>query len=209
MAEIRIERKHGRNLWPWLVGLVVLALLMWAIAELVNTDRDNKTMAVADSAGAPGANAEAPVPSQPGAAAPASERAPEVGITPVGALIPLGVQHAGQTVSASGQVLTAPSHGGFWLRAEGNTVLWVRSPQPVKQGQSVQDLVATLQRPRPGEVDQWMKDSDLEAQLAKGAPSQITTEVYLDATSSKPATRPAASPTRSAAGGKPADARKR
>lgn len=209
MAEIRIERKHGRSLWPWLIGLVVLALLMWAIAELVNTDRDNKTMAVADSTGAPGSNAEGSVPSQPGAAAPASEVAPEVGITPVGALVPLGVQHAGQTVSASGQVLTDPSQGGFWLRAEGNAVLWVRSTQAVKQGQSVQDLVGTLQRPRPGDVDQWMKDSDLQAQLAKGTPSQITTEVYLDATSSKPATRPAATPTRPAVSRKPARGRRR
>ncbi len=28
MAEIRVERK-GRSIWPWIVGLVVLAVLVW------------------------------------------------------------------------------------------------------------------------------------------------------------------------------------
>ena len=34
MAELRVERK-GRNIWPWIVGLIVLALLIWALMELL------------------------------------------------------------------------------------------------------------------------------------------------------------------------------
>src|SRR5690606_10959856 len=37
MADIRVERK-GPSIWPWIVGLLVLALLIWAIAEMVDTD---------------------------------------------------------------------------------------------------------------------------------------------------------------------------
>jgi uncharacterized membrane protein YhdT len=30
MAEIKVERK-GRSIWPWIVGLVVLALVVWLV----------------------------------------------------------------------------------------------------------------------------------------------------------------------------------
>jgi hypothetical protein len=31
MAEIRVEHKQGRSAWPWIVGIIVLALLAWAM----------------------------------------------------------------------------------------------------------------------------------------------------------------------------------
>lgn len=34
MADIKVERK-GRSIWPWVVGLLVLALLVWALTLLV------------------------------------------------------------------------------------------------------------------------------------------------------------------------------
>ena len=37
MADIRVERK-GRSIWPWIVGLIVLALLIWALMELLRRD---------------------------------------------------------------------------------------------------------------------------------------------------------------------------
>jgi hypothetical protein len=33
MAEISVERK-GPKIWPWIIGLIVLALLIWALMEL-------------------------------------------------------------------------------------------------------------------------------------------------------------------------------
>jgi hypothetical protein len=33
MAEINVERK-GPSIWPWVIGLIVLALLVWALMEL-------------------------------------------------------------------------------------------------------------------------------------------------------------------------------
>lgn len=35
MADINVERR-GPRVWPWIIGLVVLVLLIWAIAELVD-----------------------------------------------------------------------------------------------------------------------------------------------------------------------------
>lgn len=36
MAEINVERK--KNVWPWVVGLIVLLLAIWAVMALMNTD---------------------------------------------------------------------------------------------------------------------------------------------------------------------------
>jgi hypothetical protein len=33
MADIKVERK-GPSIWPWIIGLIVLALLVWALMEL-------------------------------------------------------------------------------------------------------------------------------------------------------------------------------
>ena len=192
MAEIRIERKRGPAPWPWLIGLLVLALLIWAIAGLVNTDRDNETMAAADSAGTPGANATAPgtmAPSTsggqpapaPGAVrgvAPAAERP---GVGELGALMPLGVQDAGQTVSAGGTVLSKPAHGGFWLRSNENVVLRVKSEDRVKPGQQVLELTGTLEVARPGDAAAWPGEADVQTETAKHPEWQLTTQLYLDA----------------------------
>lgn len=38
MAEIRVERKERRSLLPWILGLVLLALVVWGLMEM--SDRD-------------------------------------------------------------------------------------------------------------------------------------------------------------------------
>jgi len=42
MAEINIERKK-KPVWPWILLLVIVALLVWAIYELTN-DRGDTTL---------------------------------------------------------------------------------------------------------------------------------------------------------------------
>lgn len=37
MADINVERK-GPSIWPWVVGLIVLALLIWALVEMFGRD---------------------------------------------------------------------------------------------------------------------------------------------------------------------------
>ncbi len=205
MADIRIERRRGPGLWPWLVGLIVLVLLIWAIAELVNTDRDNKTMA-ADEASVPEANAAAPnamappapgaqPTAAPGAALPATERP---GVGELGALLPLGAQDAGQTVSTGGTVLSKPAHGGFWLRSGENAVLWVKSEQKVKAGQQLPELTGTLEPASPGDVAAWLKDADVQAEASRHPGWQVTTQLYLVTTAGNRG-RPVASDSAAAA----------
>ncbi|HUE96540.1 MAG TPA: hypothetical protein VMN39_07760 [Longimicrobiaceae bacterium] len=40
MADITVER-GGPTLWPWIMGLLFLALLIWALAELVGREADH------------------------------------------------------------------------------------------------------------------------------------------------------------------------
>jgi hypothetical protein len=44
MADINVERKQ-RSIWPWIVGLLVLALLIWLLASMFNRD-DDETVVV-------------------------------------------------------------------------------------------------------------------------------------------------------------------
>ncbi|HEV2149857.1 MAG TPA: hypothetical protein VGR37_20835 [Longimicrobiaceae bacterium] len=37
MADINVERKQ-RNIWPWIIGLIVLALLVWLLASMFGRD---------------------------------------------------------------------------------------------------------------------------------------------------------------------------
>jgi len=46
MADIDVQRK-GPSIWPWIAGLIVLALLVWAVAEMV--DRDDQEVAVTET----------------------------------------------------------------------------------------------------------------------------------------------------------------
>jgi hypothetical protein len=39
MADINIDRKRT-SVWPWILGLIVLALLIWALYELFDRDDD-------------------------------------------------------------------------------------------------------------------------------------------------------------------------
>lgn len=38
MAEIHIERKRTTNIWPWIIGLILAALLIWALYAVMDRD---------------------------------------------------------------------------------------------------------------------------------------------------------------------------
>lgn len=40
MADISVERK-GPSIWPWILGIVVLALLVWFLADAFTGDDDD------------------------------------------------------------------------------------------------------------------------------------------------------------------------
>lgn len=41
MADIRVE-KRKTNVWAWVIGLVLLGLVIWGVAELMDTDREDR-----------------------------------------------------------------------------------------------------------------------------------------------------------------------
>lgn len=43
MAEIDLQRKRGRAWWPWILGLLVLLLLFWVVAEVLTPDMEPDT----------------------------------------------------------------------------------------------------------------------------------------------------------------------
>ena len=54
MAEIPIRRKEGRNVWPLLLGLIVLAAVLWFVVARHSTN--TATAVRADSAAAASSN---------------------------------------------------------------------------------------------------------------------------------------------------------
>ena len=40
MAEIRVERKERRGMLPWILGLLLLALVLWGISGMAGRDAD-------------------------------------------------------------------------------------------------------------------------------------------------------------------------
>lgn len=44
MADINVERK-GPSIWPWIIGLIVLALLIWALTQLFGRNETRPTPA--------------------------------------------------------------------------------------------------------------------------------------------------------------------
>ncbi len=38
MAEIRVERKEKRSMLPWILGLLLLALVLWGISQMMGGD---------------------------------------------------------------------------------------------------------------------------------------------------------------------------
>ncbi|HWM91150.1 MAG TPA: hypothetical protein VN493_10315 [Thermoanaerobaculia bacterium] len=40
MAEIRVERKERRSILPWILGLLLLALVIWGVTQMADRDDD-------------------------------------------------------------------------------------------------------------------------------------------------------------------------
>ncbi|WP_162345674.1 hypothetical protein [Pontibacter fetidus] len=58
MVEINIEKKK-KPVWPWILLLIILGLLVWAIYEFTN-DRDNAEAAALPTSGIPATASQVP-----------------------------------------------------------------------------------------------------------------------------------------------------
>lgn len=43
MADIRVEKRDNPSLWPWIIGILVLALVIWGVAEVLDSDAPEYT----------------------------------------------------------------------------------------------------------------------------------------------------------------------
>ncbi|MBX6364129.1 MAG: hypothetical protein IRZ00_09700 [Gemmatimonadetes bacterium] len=170
MAGAHLDRRRGAGIWPWIGGLVVLGLAIWAIMELVDTRKDQAAAAVT--------NGDAPPPASPSPAATA-EGAPAVAPPPttqIEALLPLGAEDEGQRVVARGEVAGEATARGFWLRIGPATAIWAASDQLPRTGQRVTGVAGVLRRPPPGSVGRWLS----AAKYAPAAGATVVEDLYLD-----------------------------
>lgn len=106
MAEIRVERKEGRSIWPWVLGILAALLVLWYLFG-----RNNDT----ETAGAIGPNsptAQGPIADKPPSAAMGRGTAVEAFTTFVGGAAPAGDETAQHTYTATGIRLLADALAG-------------------------------------------------------------------------------------------------
>ncbi|HEX7119568.1 MAG TPA: hypothetical protein VF212_12310 [Longimicrobiales bacterium] len=163
MADINVERK-GPSIWPWIIGLLVLALLIWAIAEMVDTDEERMAGVQPVEEVREPAAVPAPTPMPP-----AGEAAE------LRTLLPLGSDDIGRSVMLDGQVVGQPTNEGFWVAAELNGELhaiFVQTPARTRDGQMLRmadiqtgqdvQLMGTLQQAPSGQASTWIQQSQLQ-----------------------------------------------
>lgn len=170
MADIHLDRRRGAGIWPWVIGLVVLGLLIWAIAKLVDTGKDRAAAAVTN-----GADVAAPAPTTPAAPAAEAPAGAPPATSQLEAVMPLGAEDEGQTVLATGVAVGEPTNQGFWLRTPSRTVIWVATDQPSKSGQQVTGLTGVLRRAVRGMAGRWLS----AAKYAPEPGATVVQDLYL------------------------------
>lgn len=151
MADIDIERK-GPSIWPWIIGLLILALLVWGLVEMMGDDEDEVD---ADEA----AVVEEPLEPAP----PPVTTAPAAAMLPVAAILAGPDAYVGQTVSGEARVAEVPTDRGFWVEADGQRMFAIlnqnvppEQPLDVNPGQRVRmdgARVRTDMSEVPGDLD--------------------------------------------------------
>jgi hypothetical protein len=152
VADINVERK-GPSIWPWIIGLIVLALLIWALTELFDDDADDLvTEPIADDA----AQVE-PGPEPMDADA-------MLVVFPVGEIVADPAAFAGRRLSGEVRVTDVPTDRGFWIEQDGQRLFAILRDQPAEEpvdinpGQTLRIsdatvLTATGIAPITGELD--------------------------------------------------------
>lgn len=155
MADINVERKSP-GIWPWIIGLLVLALLIWALVAVLGGD-DEAELAVVDPLATEVTEVD---PTLPPVETPAPI-AEGVGV-PVSQIIESPATWTGRTVGGEVRVVEVPTDRGFWIEDQGERLFVILRDAPAEQpvdinpGQTIRmseamiyDDVANL----PGEID--------------------------------------------------------
>jgi hypothetical protein len=147
MADIDVERRSGAPWVWWIIGIIILALIIWGIAEAMEPDEPDVAAAVP-----PAVVAAAPVAPAPGA----------VPVLVVHEIVVGPQTWVGKRVSGTAQVSGVPTDRGFWLGSGSDRIFVVLNDQPaetpidINPGQTVQltdALVVTDFSQVPGTVE--------------------------------------------------------
>lgn len=126
MADIDVERK-GPSIWPWIIGLIILALLIWLLAEWLGDDEE-----VVEPIGAPvPAEVQPPtvgVPPEPVAQAPG---------VPLSQIIESPATWTGQTWGGEVRVAEVPTDRGFWIEDQGERLFVILNDQPQEEPKDI------------------------------------------------------------------------
>lgn len=127
MADINVERK-GPSIWPWIIGLIVLAVLIWLLTEMFDSDDEVETEPALEE---PVMVEPAPEPAAPTAM---------VAALPVAEIVDDPVTFEGRTVSGEATVAETVDGRTFWLEDQGRrmlVVLHTESALSLEAGQRV------------------------------------------------------------------------
>ncbi|MBW3570397.1 MAG: hypothetical protein KY467_04765 [Gemmatimonadetes bacterium] len=172
MADIDIERKRGGS-WMWVLGLVLLALVIWLLWGLFDGDDE---AAVVEPVAAPVVDEVQPLPP---AANPPTPVAQAAGI-PVSQIIESPATWTGRTVGGEVRVTEVVSDRGFWIEDQGERLfVLINESGPetpdVNQGQTLRIREAVVYGAQnlaniPGTLEPQAR------QIAQGQPVVLATD---------------------------------
>jgi hypothetical protein len=148
---------------------MILAGLVWGISWLLDTQQIDQTR-------------DTVTPTSP-ATSPTSTTAPRGGgqsavAMPLAAAIPLGPEDDGSRVIVRGTVLAEPLEEGFWILADEDEVLFVRTTVPALADQDL-TMTGTLYQIASAEGTAWAE----RAKLREAAGWKVHRDLYLEAES--------------------------
>lgn len=131
MADIDVQRRSGMT-WLWvLLGLIVLALIIWAIAA--NDDERVAMEPVTEQPITPPATEMQPT--APLGAAP--ERAAEAAGVPIPQIMESPATWTGRTITGEVRVVEVPTDRGFWIEDQGERLFAILIDQPAEQPKDI------------------------------------------------------------------------
>jgi hypothetical protein len=137
MADIDIQRKSG-SIWPWILGLLLLGLAIWGIAELLDNDEEAVVSPVVTEPVA------APVTPEAVVVAPVAPAPAAAGMIPVATILANPAEWAGRTTSGQARVAEVVSDRGFWIEDGGQRLFVVKDESPLPGVADTQGAADTM-----------------------------------------------------------------
>lgn len=146
MRKIDVEKKRASQ-WPWLLGVVLVALVVWGATVLL------RPPAGPEAPDLPVTTADTLPPSAIPSSSGGASASPEA--QSLTDLMPLGEEDVGETVEVEGEVV-ATGNNAFWI-VSGSSVLRVDSSRRTRKGDSL-SVRGMLQSAEEAMTDQMATD---------------------------------------------------